>query len=217
MNLRRQKKFLKQEMKIIKINIGKPAPKAIQRVISALKTGKCAVIPTDTAYGLCADATNKEAVDKIYKIKKREKNKPISVFVKNLAMIEKIADISRFEKEIIEKNLPDAYTFILRKRKDFNEYASCKGTIGVRWIKSEIYDEIFRYVDFPITATSANIAAEEPVYNARGILKKFKNKKHKPDIIVDAGKLEKAKPSTIVDLTASPPKILRQGGKRFEV
>ena len=205
-------------METLKLNLKNIEQEIVEKIIISLKRGDICALPSDTSYGLCARADDAEVTDKIYHIKNRSKNNSLSVFVKDLEMIGDIAILNEITKKIITKYLPGSYTFILKKKKIILDNISAdKKTIGIRWIQSKLFDEIFNKIDFPITATSANISDQSPIYNPRDLTKIFKNKAIGPDLIVDAGVLDRLIPSTIVDLSSKKPRILRQGAENFIV
>src|ERR1700680_722151 len=88
----------------------------LNKAISILKKGGMIICPTDTVYGFLADASNKKAVEKIYKIKKRPKSKPLSIFVKDLKMAKELADIDRNTEIWLKKNWPGKVTAVLKRK-----------------------------------------------------------------------------------------------------
>lgn len=199
-------------MKLIKINIESPESKKIERIVKALKKGKTVVIPTDTAYGLAANAFNQKAIEKVFAVKKRPKDKPLSVLVSSLKMAEKIAYLDNRVKKIFKKFLPGPLTIIVKKKKILPDIlTSGQSNVGIRCSDDKATPAIMRKINFPITATSANLSGKKVPYIIEEILKQYKNQKLKPDLLVDAGKLSKIKPSTIVDLSEKKIKILRKG------
>src|SRR5882672_5112970 len=107
------------------MEIIKQSQKALTRALFVLKNGGVVICPTDTVYGFLADAGNKKAVDKIYKIKKRPKSKPLPVFVANMKMAREVAEINARQEKILKKRWPGKYTFVLKKK-------NSKGTIALR-------------------------------------------------------------------------------------
>src|SRR3989344_604284 len=113
----------------------KQSPKIINKVTLLLKKGEIVICPTDTVCGFLADATNKKAVEKIYKIKKRPTLKSLPVFVKDLKMAKELAEISKEQEKIIRKYWPGKYTFILKskvKSQNSKLYGVDKKTIALR-------------------------------------------------------------------------------------
>ena len=98
-------------MKVIKESSG-----AVASAAALLKRGGVIICPTDTVYGFLADASNKKAVEKIYKIKNRPKSKPLSIFVKDFKMVKEVAVIDEKQAKILSEFLPGNHTFILKKK-----------------------------------------------------------------------------------------------------
>lgn len=195
-------------MKTIKINPQKPQAKAIAEAVKILKMGGTLVYPTDTCYGLGVDITNLLAVDKIYRIKGRAFRKPLSVIVRNLAQIKKMAEVDKKREKILKKYLPGPVTFVLLNL-DYKTFK--QNTVGFRIPDYKITQLIADKVDFPYATTSANVSNKPPCYSVTEVNKQFKNQKYQPDLILDAGKLSKNPPSTVVDFIHYPPRTLRQG------
>jgi L-threonylcarbamoyladenylate synthase len=186
-------------------------PNNIKKIITALKNGAVLVLPTDTVYGLICDAGNKKAVEKIYKIKKRPKNKPLPVFVKDLKMAKRYADIPKDQEKRLEFSWPGPVTFILKSKKIEARPLSLlvykNGTIGMRVPKHDLLRKILEEFNGPLAQTSANISGQLATIKIKDV---FAHIGGKDIIIVDSGNLPKNKPSTIIDLTKDKIKILRK-------
>jgi len=185
----------------------------INMVIKVLKHGGLVVFPSDTVYGLLVDATNNAAVSKLIEFKNRPPGKPISVFVCDLTMSDKIVRIGNRQRQIIKTLLPGPFTLILNSKGKVSPLLESESkTLGIRLPD---YDPVLRLVSNfgrPITATSANLSGRSPHYSVGSLLKGLpKNKQRLIDLVVDGGKLPRNKPSTIIDLVAPKIKILRQG------
>ena len=175
---------------------------SVKFAVKAIKSGKVLVCPTDTVYGLICDAGNKKAVERIYKIKKRPKNKLIPVFVSDINMAKKIAKIDSRQEEYLKKVWPGEVTVVLRKKLG-------NGTIGIRIPRHKWLLHLVEQLNGPVAETSANISGQPPTTKIKEVLKQFEGRKYQPDLIIDAGNLPKNKPSKVIDLTVWPPKILR--------
>lgn len=160
------------------------------------------VCPTDTVYGLVCDFNNKKAVERLYRIKKRQKTKPVPIFIKDIKMARKLADIDSDQEKHLMLFWPGQVTAVLKKKK-------AKGTIGLRIPDYDFVCALIRRLNRPLTGTSANIAGEPASAKIKKIIKQFEGKKYVPDLIVSAGNLPENKPSKVIDLTVWPPKILR--------
>ena len=177
-----------------------------------LKSGGAVIYPTDTLYGLGVNALNENAVIKVQKIKRQDKNKPISVVVKDMKMAKKIACIDSKVEKILGKVWPGSITIVLRK-KDIVPYTLTGGeeTIAIRISDNKFISTLMEKIDFPITTTSANISGEKNLLESAEIINKFKNSIPYLDLFVDAGDIKDPTASTIIDLTTTIPKIIRMG------
>ena len=92
----------------------------IKKAAKSIKEGRIIILPTDTVYGFVADATNKKAVEKLFKIKKRKKEKPIPIFVKNIEMAKKLVLIDKEQEKFLKKVWPGKVTVVLERKKGQN-------------------------------------------------------------------------------------------------
>jgi len=180
----------------------------MNKALLTLKNGGVVVCPTDTVYGFLADATNKKAVDKIFKIKKRPKLKPLPIFVKDIKMAKELAEINKEQEKILRKYWPGKYTFILKRKPNIKLYGVHKNTIAIRIPKYKFLNNLLKKINKPLAQTSVNISGEPSLTKIGDIKAKFGGLTSKI-IIIDAGNLKKAKPSKIIDLTFKNKKILR--------
>lgn len=166
--------------------------------VEKIKNGEVLKVPTDTVYGYVCDASNKIAIEKIYKLKKREKNKPLGIFVKDINDFYKIIDggeksISDNIKEILKKYWPGALTVICKKRKDILiDLNDGIDTIGIRVPDNDDLLRLMNESGCILAQTSANISGESDVSSN----------------IIDG---KDAKASTIIDIATGDIKIVRQG------
>ena len=198
-------------MKQIKLDLNN-TEEALNNAAKILQDGGIIIYPTDTLYGLGANAFNEDAVLKIQKIKKQDKNKPISVIVKDLKMARKIACVDSKVEKILNKIWPGPITVVLRKKDIVPDVLTGNGeTVAIRIPDNEFISALMRRIDFPITATSANISGENNLLKSKEIINKFKKAKFAPDLFIDVGDIKNPTASTIIDLTTGIPKILRVG------
>lgn len=195
-------------MEIIKIDPNNPDSKTIDRVVEVLENQGVIVYPTDTCYGLGADATNIFALNKLYKIKGRDYNKPVSIIAKDINAIKKFALVEADQEAFLKKYLPGEITAILLVTDMLNFK---NNTVGVRIPNYKITKLIAEKFNAPYATTSANISGKPSCYNINDLLTQLKNQKDLPDLILDAGTLSENPPSTVVDIVKMPPRILRQG------
>jgi len=175
-----------------------------KEVESVLSEGGIAIFPTDTVYGIGCDATNYDAVEKIYRIKNRQHNKPLPIIVSDMEMAFKYASMDEKQEMFIKKYIPGPYTFIVNRRKRIP--ASPVEKIALRIPELPFVRMISEYLGRPIAATSANISGFEA---ARTFIKMDERIINEADIVVDAGETKYKEPSTVVDLTKG--KVLRKG------
>jgi L-threonylcarbamoyladenylate synthase len=194
-------------MKIINMNPEDPDEESIHEAIDVLASGGVILYPTDTVYGLGANVFNQDAVKRIYKIKNRDFNKPLSVSVSSINELLLIAEIRREHRNLVIDKLPGPFTFVLYKTPVISDkYISNSKKIGVRIPKSEIAIKLSQI--FPITSTSANLSSKETLETPKKIAKQLNAD---VDLAIDVGPLASKKASTVVDLTKRDYKILRQG------
>ena len=202
---------------MIKIKISKKNINlTINQAIKTLQSGGLVIFPSDTVYGLLVDATNKAAVEKLIAFKNRPVGKPISVFT-GLGSMGQLVEINNDQQKVFEEILPGPFTIILPSKHKVNKLLESEtGTLGVRIPMYRYIEVLVDQFRKPITATSANLAGRSPHYSIGSLLNELTEKQKKLiDLIVDAGQLPKNKPSTVVDLSRSNVKILRQGNEDF--
>jgi len=183
----------------------------VKIMVKSIKQGEVMVCPTDTVYGLIADATNGKAVKKLLKIKKRNTQKPIPIFVKDIKIAKKFALINKNQEKFLKKVWPGKVTVVLKRKGKLPRILfRNKKTIGLRIPDYKIINQLLLIINRPLTGTSANISGQPPSTKIKEVISQFKNQKFQPDLIIDAGNLPKSKPSIVLDLTTSPTKILRK-------
>lgn len=187
--------------------------KTLERSQRVLTGGGVIVFPTDTIYGLGANALDEAAIRQVYRIKGRDERKPLSVLVRDMAMARRAACIDSRAEDILRKLWPGSVTVILRK-KDAIPYSLTGGeeSVAVRVSDHPFVAALFGRIDFPITATSANLAGRPDLLGAADIKSTFEGAESAPDLFVNAGDLVRSLPSTIIDLTdMNNPRLLRMG------
>ncbi|GAB4218971.1 MAG: hypothetical protein Fur009_2730 [Candidatus Microgenomates bacterium] len=205
-------------MKIINLNTKYTKFSDVNKlVIDVLKKGGLVIYPSDTVYGALVDATNEEAVRKLIDFKNRPPGKAISVFVSGWQMINDLVEVNENQKKILKEILPGCFTVVLKsKGKVVDLLESEKKTLGIRYILYQPIIDLVSKFKKPITATSANLGGKSPHYSIDSLLKQLPDyKKDLIDLIINAGKLPRNKPSTVIDLTTPEIKILRHGDMNF--
>ena len=176
----------------------------IDMAVRVLSRDGLVVYPTETVYGLGADALSEDAVMRVYEAKNRPVSKPISVAVSDMEMLDAVAVVDDAARAFIERFLPGPVTVVIPAKSCLPEILTGgTGLIGVRWPDHEIALAIISRLDTPITSTSANISDDIPPTRPEEV-----SVPH--DYLVDGGELP-GTPSTVVDLTAR--RILRKGAE----
>ena len=189
---------------MLKIENGK-----LNAIAKLVKAGNVVIFPTDTVYGFLADATNKEAVKRVFQIKQRSFKKLLPLFVKDIEMAKKIAYISKGQEKFLRKSWPGKVTVVLkRKKSSIKLYGVRQETIALRIPKFNPINFLLKELGVPLVGTSANIAGEPSSGKLKEVLKQFKGKQHQPNFAVDGGVLS-GKLSKVVDITTRPYTILR--------
>ena len=186
----------------------------VKKAVEALERGQVIVCPTDTVYGLLADATNEEAVEKVFQIKKRDKKKAIPIFVKDMKMADKYALIDQDLKNFLDEIWPGKITVAVKRKKRTSlskKLFANKKTIGLRIPEYKLIYEIIKKLNKPLTGTSANISGKPSTTKINEIYKYFEDEENRPDLILNAGDLPHNIPSTIVDFSSDKPKIIHRG------
>jgi L-threonylcarbamoyladenylate synthase len=181
----------------------------VETAARAIQNGGVIVAPTDTVYGLLADAANKTAIQKIYTVKKRPSNKHLPVFVKNITMAKKLAKISAKQQTFLETKWPGKFTAVLQRRAAIKIFGTGQKTIALRIPFYPFINSLLEVVNQPLAATSANISGLPAPTKIDDVLNQFAGKAIMPDLIINAGDLDDSNSSTIVDLTQNPPVIIR--------
>ncbi|MFH1188185.1 MAG: L-threonylcarbamoyladenylate synthase [bacterium] len=182
----------------------------MQEVIKLLNKGKTIVYPTDTAYALGGDFLNKKTRAKIYKIKKRDAAKELSVIANSLSMIKKYCYINKEEEHLAKKYWPGPLSIILRVKPEFQKILGA--TLMARVPKNKIARDLSRGLNKLLIATSANVSGEKSCYNINDVLMQFSKSDFKPDIIINGGELKNVPASAIVKIVDGKIEVLRQGG-----
>jgi len=187
----------------------------LERAAQLIKQGKIVVFPTETVYGIGTNGLDEIAVKKLYEVKQRPLNKPISLLVSNMEMVNQIAkDITEIEYKIMEKFFPGPLTIILKKKVLVPDIVTAgQDTVGVRMPSGEIARKLVEMTGVPIATPSANITGEPSGTDLQEIKKHFEGK---ADFFIDGGTSELGLASTIVQVVDGKPKILRQGSITLE-
>ncbi len=188
----------------IKINLNSVKPAITDLIAGSLKIGRIAVLPTDTIYGLSCRADLAKPIKKIYRLKKRDAKKPLLILVSDLKMAKKYAAISadqiKFLKKLWSKNQPPTTVILKNLNQLPRELTRGSDGLAVRLPKSEFLVKIIKKAGSPLVSTSFNISGEEGITDFNRLNEYFPEKKNRPDLVVNAGRARKRKPSRLIDL-----------------
>jgi L-threonylcarbamoyladenylate synthase len=178
--------------------------------VAALKRGEVIVFPTETLYGLGADALNSAAVERVYRLKGRNPSMPIPVIVADQAMLlQLVHEISPVARQLMERFWPGPLTLVLRARQDLPKpLLNAAGGVAVRISSEPIAAQLVQALGRPMTATSANPSGAEP---ARTLLEARNYFTGKIDTFIEGGRLTSKRGSTVLAFQGDELRIIREG------
>jgi L-threonylcarbamoyladenylate synthase len=181
----------------------------IEKGVKILQIGGVIAFPTDTVYGLGADAFNPKAVERIYEIKNRPKHRQLPLLIADVERLMTLADpIPEIAWFLARRFWPGGLTLVLPKTDSLPVYLAPGPTIAVRVPNHPVCLALIQRLGNPIIGTSANISGEPPALTADEVRQQLGGK---IDFIINGGKCPGGKESTVVDVTHESPTILRQG------
>ena len=183
----------------------------IKKSISFLNKDDCVAIPTETVYGLAANAYSSKAVRKIYTLKRRPINNPSIIHYSSLNQLEKDCELNNNFFKLYKKFCPGPITFVLKLKKEsrISKIATNnKKTVAIRFPKNKITQKLLKILNYPLAAPSANISTKISPVSASDVREEFGNK---IKFILNGGRSKIGLESTIISLV-NKPKILRLGG-----
>ncbi len=193
---------------------------AIDQALSILRSGGIVAHATETCYGLACDLGNPTAVKKLFRMKQRSEDQPVSALFSSITEAKRFVEWSSKAQELGKKFLPGPLTLILPLRKDrpsdlfvVAQSPSFKAhrSIGVRISSHPLAAELVTRFGKPLSTTSANIHGLPNTYSAEEIVVQLQGQEVQPDLIIDSGSLPKLPSSSVIDLTGTTPGLLRKG------
>jgi len=196
--------------RVAKLNATHPGEAILREAVQFLNQGEPIAFPTETVYGLGAHAGIDRAIELIYEIKGRTPDKPLPVMIANYAMLNLIAEnISKDAQKLMQAFWPGPLTLVLHAKRSLSPLISGKtGTVAVRYPRHEVPIKMLQALNHPIVATSANLSENVPPQSAEDVMAQLNGR---IPLILDAGKSEFGKESTILDCTGEKIKVLREG------
>jgi tRNA threonylcarbamoyl adenosine modification protein (Sua5/YciO/YrdC/YwlC family) len=204
---------IRRRVVLISINPDHPEPRKIRRAVEALEAGEVIAYPTDTVYGLGCDLFNKKAVDKLYAIKRMDKNHQLAFICPDLGNIARYAIVENQHYRVLRRMLPGPYCFILEATREVPKLVQSKRkTVGIRIPAHEVIRAVARELGRPIVSTTAQHKDEaEPHVDPQEIDAAFRGLA----LVLDGGG-GGVVPTTVVDLTQVPAVIVREGAGSVE-
>lgn len=198
---------------VLTVEATDPQPPALRRAAAVLRAGGLVGFPTETFYGLGAAALDAAAVRRIFQAKGRPESKPLLVLVDSPAMVETLAvEVPDAARRMMAKHWPGPLTLVLRAGPAVPlEVTAGTGTVGVRLSSHPVARGLVRELAGPVTAPSANRSGAEPPTTAAAVLRDFEGI---VTLVLDAGPTAGGLPSTVLDLTVEPARVIRQGAIR---
>ncbi|MBN2231310.1 MAG: threonylcarbamoyl-AMP synthase [Deltaproteobacteria bacterium] len=180
------------------------------RIAAVLGAGGIGVFPTETVYGIGGIATDPAVITRLFALKGRDPGKPFPVLVSSTAMLETLAaEISPAARSLIGRFWPGALTLVFWARPELPP--GCRSgadTVAVRFSPHPLLRRIIARLGRPLIATSANLSGDPPPADFATVPETLKQR---ADIIIDGGPCAAGRPSTLLDVTVDPPRILRRG------
>jgi len=178
--------------------------------VQALSEGKLVVLPTDTVYGLAANASCQPAIRRLFEVKQRTADNPLPVLIADPEQMNTAArQIPSLAHRLAEHFWPGPLTLILHKSPAISDLVTAgQPTVGLRVPDHELTRTVLRQADFAVAVTSANLSGQPEAVSPRQVLTIFGGLL---DLLIDDGRCPGEIPSTVLDLTVSPPQILRDG------
>jgi len=198
--------------KIEKIDPASPDGKTLERAARLISRGEVIVCPTDTGYAFAANALDPRAVARVFHLKGRVFSNPIHIAVSSLTEAEKYAYITESARFLASRYLPGALTIVLKKTEVVPPMlVAGLDTVGIRIPANNIILRLAEITGLPLTATSANISGKPGAYSVEEVAAQLGDSLEQAVMILDQGPLKTHDLSTIVDLSVSPPQLIRQG------
>jgi len=196
-------------MQILKLNSNRE--EIIKAATACLKNDGLLIYPTETVYGIGANACSHKAIDKLLKYKGRRQGKPLSIAVTDQKMAERYVEINQQAAKFYKNFLPGPFTVISKSKNLVDSRVNSEfGTLGIRIPDYPLIVEIIKTFNQAITSTSANASGQKRPYKIQDIFEHCSTKqKALIDLVIDAGELPKNEPSVVIDTTLSTPIALR--------
>ena len=197
---------------LIKVDAFNPDSEVIERTARLINRGEVVVCPTDTGYAFAANALDTRAIARVFDLKGRSFSNPIHVAVSSIEEAGKYAQINEVARYLAGHFLPGALTIVLPKKETIpSMLVAGLDTVGIRIPDNNVILKLTAAAERPLTTTSANISGQPTPYTVEEIVGQLGDNIRKIALILDQGLIKTHELSTIVDLSVSPPQLIRQG------
>ncbi|RMG20890.1 MAG: threonylcarbamoyl-AMP synthase [Methanobacteriota archaeon] len=196
---------------MLTVNPGSFNPDELQEAAELIRKGEIVAFPTETVYGLGADATNAKAIEKIFMAKERPSDNPLIVHVVGMDMLKKcVDDLPEIAKQLIDKFWPGPLTLVL-KRSEYISDMVTKGldTVAIRSPNHPVAQALITLSQRPIAAPSANLSGRPSPTSASHVIEDLEGR---IPLVIDGGATQVGVESTVISLVSHPPTLLRPGG-----
>jgi L-threonylcarbamoyladenylate synthase len=202
-------------MRRVYVDPAAPQRDAIQEAVSWILRGGVVALPTDTLYGLAADPFNREAVARIFDVKGRELNRPVPLIAADVAQVAThLGALTPLARQLAARFWPGPLALVVAAPRTLaREVTGDLGTVGVRVPADDVARAVCAGCGRPVTATSANRSGEAATSDPDAVERTLGDR---IDFLLDTGPTRGGPPSTIVDVTAAEPRLVRAGAISWE-
>ncbi len=189
----------------------------IEELTTILRDGGVIAMPTETAYGLVADATNARAVDRVYAIKQRDASNPLPVVCASRHQVHDFFDSTAQEMALGMLHWPGAVSLVLQTSHELFRVGDGvtvnphDTSVAVRVTSHRLLQQLAAQLEVPLVATSANISNQPTPYSSVDVVTQFGTQQHQPDLVLDSGNIDRVLPSTIIHVQDTEVVVLRRG------
>jgi L-threonylcarbamoyladenylate synthase len=200
---------------VLSVSLDRPEDDPLLSAAGVIKAGGVVVYPTETLYGIGADALNAQAIEKVHSVKSRTDRKPILIIVHTAGALNGLVEeVPVFARQLMNAFWPGPLTLVFRAGANIpHNLSRGSRTIGIRIPSSPLCLRLLELCGCPLTSTSANISGGPVLRDMSEIRKVLRTG---VDMYLDAGILPERRPSTVVDVTGSSPALVRDGAIPFE-